>query len=102
VPDIAQPVGFTAALELARGSAALVLTEPSAPVVSSAVSVLDGVPTEDGVVVFVGPEGGWSAPELTEAAEAGARLVTLGDRTLRADAMALVALPVLLYVWGEL
>ena len=102
VPDIAQPAGFTAALNLARGRAVLVLIEPSAPIVSSAVSVLDRIPTGDGVVVFVGPEGGWSEQELTEAAEAGARLVTLGDRTLRADAMALVALPVLLYVWGEL
>ena len=50
--------------------------------------------------LLVGPEGGWSAEELKEGA-AFASLVTLGERTLRADAMALVALSALFAHWRE-
>lgn len=51
--------------------------------------------------VIVGPEGGWTSEEIALGAEA-CRLVTLGTRTLRADAMATVALAVLFTKWGEL
>jgi len=52
--------------------------------------------------VFVGPEGGWTPAEIAMAQEAGCRLVTLGKRTLRADATPLIALGVLQYLWGDL
>jgi 16S rRNA (uracil1498-N3)-methyltransferase len=52
--------------------------------------------------VFVGPEGGWSAGEIAAFKDGGAHFLTLGGRTLRADAAPLVALSVLLYTWdGE-
>jgi 16S rRNA (uracil1498-N3)-methyltransferase len=44
---------------------------------------------EDGATLFVGPEGGWSPPELTLA---GWRTLSLGRRNLRADTAALVGL----------
>ena len=50
--------------------------------------------------IVVGPEGGWSAEEIS-AGSSVCRLVTLGPRTLRADAMALVALTALFTRWGE-
>lgn len=49
--------------------------------------------------VLVGPEGGWTPDEIACASEAGATLVTLGDRTLRADAVPLVLLSMLLFAW---
>lgn len=52
--------------------------------------------------VFAGPEGGWTSEEISQASAAGATFVTLGARTLRADAVALVALPVLLFAWEVL
>jgi 16S rRNA (uracil1498-N3)-methyltransferase len=60
-----------------------------------------GAPT-DGAVVMAGPEGGWTPEELRLSEAKGARLVTLGGLTLRADAAARVALPVLRFVWGVL
>ena len=50
--------------------------------------------------IVVGPEGGWSAEEIS-AGSSVCRLVTLGPRTLRADAMALVALTALFTRWRE-
>lgn len=44
---------------------------------------------QDGVTLFVGPEGGWSPSELTRAR---GRVLSLGPRNLRADTAALVAL----------
>jgi 16S rRNA (uracil1498-N3)-methyltransferase len=80
------------------------LIEPSAlsRAAASSTSGIGEHPDGRPVSVFVGPEGGWTDTEIAEAVAAGARLVTLGDRTLRADAVALVTLPVLLYAWGEL
>jgi 16S rRNA (uracil1498-N3)-methyltransferase len=50
--------------------------------------------------LLVGPEGGWTADEVRVAAALGT-LVTLGGRTLRADAMALVALAAVFARWRE-
>ena len=54
------------------------------------------------VHLIVGPEGGWSVTEVASAHESGAILMTLGSRTLRADAVPIVALTALLTTWGEL
>jgi 16S rRNA (uracil1498-N3)-methyltransferase len=52
--------------------------------------------------LLVGPEGGWSADEIEHARRAGYRPLTLGRRTLRADAVPVVAISVLQYLWGDL
>ena len=49
-----------------------------------------------------GPEGGWSPDEVAAATAAGFMPVTLGRRTLRADAVVVCAVSVLQYVWGDL
>jgi 16S rRNA U1498 N3-methylase RsmE len=48
----------------------------------------------------VGPEGGWM-PEEIEAAAVVCRLVTMGRRTLRADAMGLIAISAMYSRWRE-
>ena len=52
--------------------------------------------------VIVGPEGGWTVTEVAAAHDSGAILMSLGSRTLRADAVPIVALTALLTTWGEL
>jgi 16S rRNA (uracil1498-N3)-methyltransferase len=54
------------------------------------------------LTALVGPEGGWADEELSAAAAAGWRLVTLGGRTLRAETAALVVAALLQHVWGDL
>lgn len=50
--------------------------------------------------VVVGPEGGFSRPEVEEMAGRGARVVSLGERIVRAEDAALVAASALLYHYG--
>ena len=102
VPAVVSARGLADALERSRGSTMLMLTEPSAGVAGPPACAGDRIPAGAHVFVFAGPEGGWSEQEISQAAQAGARFVTLGDRTLRAEAVALIALPVLLFAWGEL
>lgn len=49
----------------------------------------------DRATVIVGPEGGWSEEELARARAAGASMLSLGPRTLRAELAPTVALSVL-------
>jgi 16S rRNA (uracil1498-N3)-methyltransferase len=77
----------------------LILVEPSALAEATA----DRLPAEapDSVVLFVGPEGGWAPDEIASATAQGVRLWLLGRLTLRADAVAVVALGIFGYVWGS-
>jgi 16S rRNA (uracil1498-N3)-methyltransferase len=52
--------------------------------------------------ILIGPEGGWSAAEIDAAVGAGYVPITLGRRTLRADATPIVALGVLQFLWSDL
>ena len=61
-----------------------------------------GAPAPASASLLVGPEGGWSAGEVSSAVAAGYVPLTLGRRTLRADAMPVVALSVLQYLWSDL
>jgi 16S rRNA (uracil1498-N3)-methyltransferase len=78
---------------------ALMLVEPGAAAGAHPLRELSGQspPTAS---VLIGPEGGWTDAEVGAASER-CRLVTLGGRTVRADAMALVAVAALFARWDE-
>ena len=84
--------------DLGLPSPVFVLVEPRASH-GRTLADLDLVMPSQATLV-VGPEGGWTAEELTIASSV-AQLVTMGGRTLRADAMALVALAALFARWRE-
>jgi 16S rRNA (uracil1498-N3)-methyltransferase len=65
-------------------------------------SFLQGQPPPHDAAVLVGPEGGWTDDECAAAERRGVHLVTLGQRTLRADAVPIAAISVLQFLWGEL
>ncbi|MFZ2055067.1 MAG: 16S rRNA (uracil(1498)-N(3))-methyltransferase [Candidatus Aminicenantales bacterium] len=54
-----------------------------------------------GVVLLVGPEGGWSKEEEQRAMEKGFEAVSLGTRILRSETAALAALAAIQIFWGE-
>ena len=56
----------------------------------------------DQVTAIIGSEGGWSDEELDEARAAGARIVTLGGRILRAETAAITAAALLQHRFGDL
>ena len=103
VPAIREPQTVDDALAL-RASArpsdfGLMLVEPAA---TNSILTLADLPATapERATVFIGPEGGWTPDEIDLAART-CRLVTLGARTLRADAMALIALSALFALWRE-
>ena len=56
----------------------------------------------DSVTAIIGSEGGWSDEELDQARAAGAQIVTLGGRILRAETAAITATALLQHRFGDL
>jgi len=54
------------------------------------------------VLVLVGPEGGFTPEEVDLARAAGARIVSLGPRTLRAESAGIVAVALCQHAFGDL
>jgi 16S rRNA (uracil1498-N3)-methyltransferase len=84
IPKIGEPVSFAEAI--ARGGVRIVFDadEPAtAP-----------EPLRSDATLFVGPEGGWSEEEVRLARERGCAFRRLGERRLRAETAAIVAVAV--------
>lgn len=92
LPVIDSPRPLTEWLQAPFDGRRLLLVEPSsgAPGVQPMRAALAG-PPPPAVACIVGPEGGWSSAEQEGAVMAGCVLVSLGQMTLRADAVGLVA-----------
>jgi 16S rRNA (uracil1498-N3)-methyltransferase len=103
VPAILAPRAFEAVAaalaDMTLPGPGLMFVEPSSATDALSLGDLDATPPRE-ITVLIGPEGGWTTEEIDRASVA-CRLVTLGGRTLRADAMAVVALAALLAVWKE-
>jgi 16S rRNA (uracil1498-N3)-methyltransferase len=56
----------------------------------------------DRIELLVGPEGGFTAAEVSLAGQWGAQSVTLGPRTLRAETAGVVAAAAILFHAGEM
>jgi len=61
--------------------------------------VLRSVTVPPDASLIVGPEGGWDEREWKAALAGGVQLISLGHRTLRADAVPIAALSVLNFLW---
>ncbi|MGH9258081.1 MAG: 16S rRNA (uracil(1498)-N(3))-methyltransferase [Vicinamibacterales bacterium] len=103
VPAILEPRTFvevaTALAHMTLPGPGVMFVEPSAAEGTLALGELASAPPREATIV-VGPEGGWTRDEI-ERGSAACRLVTLGRRTLRADATAVVALAALFALWKE-
>ena len=103
VPRVLDPIEFDRLIE-ALGKMllplpGLMLVEPRAAAETTPASELDLSP-QRGATVLIGPEGGWT-PQEVERGAAVCRLITVGGRTLRADAMCIVALSAFFTMWRE-
>ena len=102
VPAVKPPIPF--AQLVARGTRGLgiMLVEPAIAAPHASIRTVADQSPPAFATIAVGPEGGWTDTEVEAAAGAGFRLLTLGSRTLRADAAPAAALAILQYVWGDL
>jgi len=102
VPDVHEPASFEDVISRLASTAAeprLMLVEPSAGgAVVSLAELSARAPAS--ATCIVGPEGGWTEQEV-EAAVRSCTPLSLGGRTIRADAMAIVAIAALFARWGE-
>ncbi len=101
VPPIRPPVTLDRWLAADSAALRLLLVEPDLPVEAAPLAALAGHRPASASLT-VGPEGGWTTDEVARAIAAGCRAVRLGPRTLRAEVAPVVALSVLLFLWGEL
>jgi 16S rRNA (uracil1498-N3)-methyltransferase len=98
VPPVFEPIDAATLLE--AGSTTdlrLLFAEPSAGNATPLRS-LDAIAPASATIV-VGPEGGWTPEELSRGT--ACQFVRLGHRTIRADAMGLLAIAALFAVWRE-
>ena len=108
VPEIAPAASFLQFARLSHqpsataGELRILLVEPALPAPHESIRVLAGRAAPAAATIAVGPEGGWTDGELDAAAAAGFTPLTLGARTLRADAAPAAAIAVLQHVWGDL
>lgn len=99
VPEIRMPQTLETLLDEPGSALRMMLVEPSASADVEPFSVLTKAAAPADIILFVGPEGGWTEPEWSAAAARGVRLMTLGPRTLRADAVPVAAISVLQFIF---
>ena len=103
VPRVFEPINFDELVEalgrMRLPLPGLMLVEPGAATETTPASELDLSP-QRGATVLIGPEGGWTPGEVERGASV-CRLITVGGRTLRADAMSIVALSAFFTMWRE-
>jgi 16S rRNA (uracil1498-N3)-methyltransferase len=102
LPEIRMPLRFEDFLGEPAPAATLMLVEPGLAGASESIGALRGMTPPSDVAVLVGPEGGWTEEELAAARAHHVRLLTLGHRTLRADAVPVAAISVLQFLWNDL
>jgi 16S rRNA (uracil1498-N3)-methyltransferase len=103
IPAVLEPRSFEIVADdlthLRLPGPGFMLVEPGALAGASALTELDPAPPRE-ATLMIGPEGGWTSDEIKRAS-ASCRLLTLGTRTIRADAMPIVALTALFTHWRE-
>jgi 16S rRNA (uracil1498-N3)-methyltransferase len=99
VPDIRTPLSFDSHLDEPFGGLQLMLVEPNAHAEVEPISVLKRESPPADVSIWIGPEGGWDEREWKSAHERGIRLISLGQRTLRADAVPVAIVSILSFLW---
>ena len=97
LPEISPPQDFAAWLAKVSGSVAakfILQPEGSIPLHKQA-------PPQDGVVLLIGPEGGFSEDEARMAHLAGFTPIRMGKRVLRTETAAMAGIAALQTLWGD-
>jgi 16S rRNA (uracil1498-N3)-methyltransferase len=96
VPEVEHVSSLESVLSKAGVDLIVVCVEPA----SGREHSVTNLPRAQRALLLVGPEGGWAPKELDRARASGASFISLGPRTLRAEAAPAVALAALWTHWG--
>ena len=100
LPEVRDVVRFEAWLTAPLPAPSYLLIEPgAAPVDVTTIRQLALASPPAVALMMVGPEGGWTVDERDAAIAEGARPLSLGPMTLRANAVALAAAAALVAIW---
>jgi 16S rRNA (uracil1498-N3)-methyltransferase len=90
LPEIQEPASLESVVEkiLVDEDTAMIVLDPGE---SNSLSLKLSEIEEKKIYLFIGPEGGWTNPELNFLTQKGARVFTLGKQVLRAETAAIVA-----------
>ena len=95
VPEVKPVTDYEAALR-EPADQRLICVEPGVP---AAAGKWEPGPAPASLQLLIGPEGGWAEDEVARALAAGARALSLGPRTLRAETAPIVALTIVAAAW---
>jgi len=99
-PEVAEPVKLKDVLnQLASGRIVLAESENQLTLKSALEDIGAGASSQ-GIVLAVGPEGGWTADELSQFSQAGWIAASLGATILRAETAAIAAAAIVLAEFG--
>ncbi len=103
IPEVSTPVTMAEALQQGQGQD-LVLLFHQEPDLRSLTwtSLRHTYGQAQTISLFVGPEGGFSHDEVTQAQEQGVHIITLGPRILRAETAGMVVVALAQETWGDL
>ena len=103
VPELRPALEFARFLDRDESALRVLLVEPHPwSEYTKDIGVLQAQAKPQSATVAIGPEGSWTEEEISQAAAHGFVPLTLGGRTLRADAVPVAAVAVLQFLWSDL
>lgn len=99
VPEVGEVVSFKEALLEAQGLDHILVPYECAEDIKRTREIISGIGGGESVAVFIGPEGGIDEKEIEAAADAGAKMITLGRRILRTETAAISTLAILMFMF---
>ena len=97
LPQVSEPVSFTQALKQAASMEGKFIPYELAGDMERTKELVETLPENADIAIFIGPEGGFEESEIMAAKDAGFTPITLGKRILRTETAGLVVLAWIMY-----
>lgn len=97
LPLVSEPVSFAQAIKQAASMEVKLIPYELAGDMDRTKKLVESLPENTDIAVFIGPEGGFEESEIKAAKEAGFTPITLGKRILRTETAGLVVLAWIMY-----
>lgn len=102
IPEVTEPMAFKDAVRYAKENCETLLLpyelEGEVSGMEQTRMLLNAIPTDGNIAVFIGPEGGFDTAEVSEAEKSGFRRITLGKRILRTETAGMCVMSILMYL----
>lgn len=98
IPKVKQVMSYPEALKYAEMLDVTLIPYELAQGMQETKAQIEAIKSGQSIGIFIGPEGGFEAAEVSAAVESGAAAITLGRRILRTETAGLAMLSVLMFV----